>query len=85
MQTVSATDLARNTRQILDQVASRGECVLVERNHTVVAQIWPHARSMTAAQALAGLPYPTLSPDQGRAWLADSKPDFTDGVRDPWA
>jgi len=85
MQTVSATDLARNTRHILDQVASRGECVMVERNHTVVAQIGPPERSMTAAQALAGLPYPMLTPAQASAWLADSKPDFTDGVRDPWA
>lgn len=85
MQTVSATDLARNTRQILDQVASLGECVLVERNHTVVAQIAPPQRTMTAAQALAGLVYPVLTPAQAHAWLADSKPDLNEEVRDPWA
>ena len=85
MQTVSATDLARNTRQILDQVASLGACVMVERNHTVVAQIAPPQRVMTAAQALAGLVYPTLTPAQAREWLADSKPDVADEVRDPWA
>lgn len=85
MQTVSATDLARNTRQILDQVASLGECVLVERNHTVVAQIAPPQRTMTAAQALAGLAYPVLTPAQAHAWLADSKPDLNEEVCDPWA
>lgn len=85
MQTVSATDLARNTRQILDQVASLGECVMVERNHTVIAQLAPPQRTMTAAQALAGLPYPLLTPAQANAWLADSKPDLGEGVRDPWA
>jgi len=85
MQTVSATVLARNTRQILDQVASLGECVLVERNHTVVAQIAPPQRTMTAAQALAGLGCPMLTPAQANAWLADSNPDMNEEVRDPWA
>jgi hypothetical protein len=37
MQTVSATDLARNTREILDKVVSGGETVAIERNHTMIA------------------------------------------------
>lgn len=85
MQTITATDLARHTRQILDQVASRGEHVLVERNHTVVAHILPPARTMTAAQALDGLVFPVFTPAQASTWLTDSKQVFTDTVRDPWA
>lgn len=85
MQTVSATDLARNTREILDKVASRGETVAVERNHTLIAQIVPPVRTMTASQALAGLQLPMLTPTQAAAWLKDSRQDFGDAVRDPWA
>lgn len=85
MQTISATDLARNTREILDKVASRGETVIIERNHTTIAQIMPPPQTMTAAQALAGLTFPLLTPAQATAWLKDSKGDFGDGVRDPWA
>lgn len=85
MQTISATDLARNTREILDKVASRGETVIIERNHTTIAQIMPPPQTMTVAQALAGLTFPLLTPAQATAWLKDSEGDFGDGVRDPWA
>jgi antitoxin (DNA-binding transcriptional repressor) of toxin-antitoxin stability system len=85
MQTISATDLARNTREILDRVASGGETVVIERNHTVIAQIVPPVRNMTALQALAGLTPPMLTIAQAAAWLKDSKEDFGDAVRDPWA
>lgn len=85
MQTISATDLARNTREILDKVASRGETVIIERNHTTIAQIMPPLQTMTASQALAGLTLPVLTLAQAAAWLKDSKGDFSDGVRDPWA
>jgi antitoxin (DNA-binding transcriptional repressor) of toxin-antitoxin stability system len=84
MQTISATDLARNTREILDKVANQGEAVAIERNRALIAQIVPPERTMTAAQALAGL-RPMLTPEQAAAWLADSKGDFDDAVRDPWA
>jgi antitoxin (DNA-binding transcriptional repressor) of toxin-antitoxin stability system len=84
MQTISATDLARNTREILDGVASRGEAVEVERNRMVIAKIVPPERTMTAAQALAGLK-PMLTPKQADAWLKDSKQNFDETVRDPWA
>lgn len=40
MYTVTATALARNTREILDKVASGGETVAtIERNHTLIAQL----------------------------------------------
>jgi len=85
MQNVTATELARNTRAILDKVAVRGEVVIIERNHTMIAQIMPPPQTMTAAQALAGLTLPMLTPAQASAWLKDSKGDFGDAVRDPWA
>lgn len=85
MQTISATDLARNTREILDKVASRGETVAVERNHTMVAKIVPPERTMTAHQALAGLELPVFTLKQAAIWLKDSKEGFDETVRDPWA
>jgi antitoxin (DNA-binding transcriptional repressor) of toxin-antitoxin stability system len=88
METISATELARNTSKILDRVVSRGEGVAVERNRAVIVQIVPPARTMTAAQALAGLES-GLSAEQAAAWLRDSREEFGEGfdhaVRDPWA
>jgi antitoxin (DNA-binding transcriptional repressor) of toxin-antitoxin stability system len=85
VRTISATDLARNTREILDKVASHGETVVIERNHTTIAQIVPPVRTMTAAQAFAGLGLPVLTPKQAAAWLKQSKDEFGQTVRDPWA
>jgi antitoxin (DNA-binding transcriptional repressor) of toxin-antitoxin stability system len=85
MQIISATNLARNTREILDQVANRGETVSIERNHTTIAQIMPLQRNMTATQALAGLALPMLTLMQASAWLNDCKAEFGDTVRNPWA
>lgn len=85
MQTISATELTRNTREILDRVATRGETVTIERNHTLIAQITPPQKTMTASQALAGLAIPALTPLQASKWLKESKSGFGDAVRDPWA
>ena len=84
MQTISATDLARNTSQILDHVATGGERVAVERNRAVIAEIVPPTRAMTAAQALSGLEA-RLTREQGARWLQDSREEFDEAVRDPWA
>jgi antitoxin (DNA-binding transcriptional repressor) of toxin-antitoxin stability system len=87
VQTISATELARNTSKILDSIANGGEGIAVERNRTVIAQIVPPARSMTAAQALSGLEN-TLSPEEGAQWLKDSRnegsAEFDQSVHDPW-
>lgn len=83
MQTISATELARNTREILDMVAGGGEIVMVERNRTVIARIAPPERAMTAAQALAGL-QPAMTPEQAAAWLKESRGAFNEALRDPW-
>jgi antitoxin (DNA-binding transcriptional repressor) of toxin-antitoxin stability system len=83
MQTITATDLARNTRKILDAVAGRGETVLVERNHVAIARIVPPQPAMTASQALAGF-QPLLTAEQAADWLRDSRNAFDEGVTDPW-
>jgi antitoxin (DNA-binding transcriptional repressor) of toxin-antitoxin stability system len=86
MQTVSATELARNTRQILDTVVSRGETVTIERNNSVIAQIIPPRPRMSVAEALVGLTIrPALTSAQAKRWLKASKSNFSNGVKDPWA
>ena len=91
MQTVTATDLARRTSDVLNQVTQHGETVMIERNHVVVARISPITTlhplpgNMTAVEALAGLPLPTLSARQGAAGLQESKASFDEAVDDPWA
>jgi antitoxin (DNA-binding transcriptional repressor) of toxin-antitoxin stability system len=85
MQTISATDLARHTRDILDKVASQGATLTIERNNTMVAQISPAPRTMTARDVLASLSLPKLTPTQAEAWLKDSKANFGNTVNDPWA
>jgi len=81
---ISATELARSTREVLDGVATRGDVVIVERNRTPIARITPPEHAMTAAQALSGL-RPTLSRKQAADWIRDSRGGFDDDLRDPWA
>lgn len=83
-QPISATDLARNTREVLDRVVSEGLAIGIARNQTLIAQIVPPVRTMTAAQALAGLSLPKLTAKQTDVWLADSKSEFDDSLRSPW-
>ena len=87
MQTVSASDLARNTSAVLERILT-GETVSVMRNRTEIAHIVPARRTMTAAQAIAGLEG-KLAPSQCDSWLKDSRREsdqgeFDEEVRDPW-
>ena len=84
MQTISATDLARQTRIILDRITTQGETIAVERNHTLIAKIIPSERHMTATQAIAALELPILTPVQASAWLRDSQAEFEERVSNPW-
>jgi antitoxin (DNA-binding transcriptional repressor) of toxin-antitoxin stability system len=81
-QVVSASDLARNTSAILERIVT-GETVSVMRNRTEIAHIVPAKRTMTAAQAIAGLEG-KLTLAQGNSWLKDSRGKFDEKVRDPW-
>jgi antitoxin (DNA-binding transcriptional repressor) of toxin-antitoxin stability system len=87
MQTITASDLARKTSEILERVLT-GETVSVMRNRTQIAHIVPARRTMTAAQAVAGLEG-KLTLAQGDSWLKDSREEmnqgeFDDEVRNPW-
>ena len=82
MQIISASDLARNTSAILERILM-GETVSVMRNRTEIAHIVPAKRTMTAAQAIAGLEG-GLSPAQGENWLKDSRGEFDEEVANPW-
>jgi antitoxin (DNA-binding transcriptional repressor) of toxin-antitoxin stability system len=87
MATISATDLARNTSAILHRVNARGESISVVRNRTVIAQIVPPTRTMTAAEAIEGLGG-GLTKEEAASWLRDSRNEpgegFDQTVRDPW-
>jgi antitoxin (DNA-binding transcriptional repressor) of toxin-antitoxin stability system len=86
MQTVTATDLSRNFRVMLNRVEFQHEELLIMRNNSPVARLVPGLAVMTAAEAFADL-YRTLPREAGESWLADSRQgDAINGeVRDPWA
>jgi antitoxin (DNA-binding transcriptional repressor) of toxin-antitoxin stability system len=86
MQTITATDLSRNFRVMLNRVEFQHEELLIMRNNFPVARLVPGPATMTAAEAFADL-YRTLPVDAGKTWLSDSRLDGThnDEMRDPWA
>ncbi|SAL07367.1 hypothetical protein AWB81_08044 [Caballeronia arationis] len=82
MATVTATDLARRTNQVLDALA-RGESVTITRNSTVLGTISPPVRTVTLRDAFDRLP--KISRDAAERYKADIREaDFDDEVRDPW-
>lgn len=86
MRTITATDLSRNFRVMLNRVEFQHEELLIMRNNFPVARLVPGPATMTAAEAFADL-YRTLPEDAGKSWLTDSRLDGNqnDEVRDPWA
>jgi antitoxin (DNA-binding transcriptional repressor) of toxin-antitoxin stability system len=84
MTTITATELARDTRQILDRVVVGRETFDVLRHQTAVAQLVPAQRVMTASQVLEGL-QPMMSAQDAAAWGKASRSGFGQTVRDPWA
>ncbi len=87
MRTITATELARNLRQILDHMVSGGEEIVIERNHQQVARMIPGAARQTALQAMADL-YRTLPEKAAVDWEKDSRSlteeTVAEGTRDPW-
>lgn len=87
MKTITATELARNLRSILDQVRETGEEYVVERGRQPVARVSPTPGLKTAAEALADL-YRTLDPAAAATWEHDARRGdaaLSDKLRDPWA
>lgn len=90
MRTITATDLARNLRRVLDRLVIEGEEIVIERNREQVARLLPGPARQTALEAMADL-YQTLPEDAAATWEADSRKGrwkgsrLDKGVRDPWA
>lgn len=89
---VTATDLARNLKSVLDRVEFRGEEFTVVRNNTLIANITPGPAKMTAIEALGDL-YQTLSPEAAEGWAESARwlgskkkrKNLTlKGTRNPW-
>jgi prevent-host-death family protein len=92
MQTVTATELARNLRRILDRVEHSGEEIVVVRNGDAIARILPGPPHQTALEAMADL-FRTLPADAAAGWVEvacgrgrDTGPEGTLlELDDPWA
>ncbi|NGP53566.1 type II toxin-antitoxin system Phd/YefM family antitoxin [Thioalkalivibrio sp. XN8] len=87
MRKITATELARNLRAVLDRVRESGESYVVERGGQPVVQVSPTPGRQDAQQALADL-YRTLSPEAAEGWLEDARrgnETLDDELRDPWA
>ena len=86
MRQVTATELARNLREVLDRVEFQKEEHLVWRNQHQIARIVPGPAHQTAQEAMGEL-YRTLSEDAGARWVRDSRNgegQRLDKLRDPW-
>lgn len=72
MREITATELSRNLRQILDSVEFMGEELLVVRNNHHIARIIPGSVHLTAMEAMTDI-YGTLPEDAATGWLEDSR------------
>jgi antitoxin (DNA-binding transcriptional repressor) of toxin-antitoxin stability system len=87
---ITATDLGRNLRSVLDRVAFGGEEMVVSRNQVEIARILPGTGRMTALEAMADL-YRTIDPAAAETWQEDGRGpggvgrgDGLHELRDPW-
>lgn len=89
MRIITATELARNLRQVLDRLRADGEEVVIERNHEPIGRLVPGPARQTALEAMADL-YRTLPAKSAADWLQDSRSGpvldqtLEQGMRDAW-
>lgn len=87
MQTITATELARNLRQVLDRLAVGGEDIVVERNQRPIARLLSIPPRQTALEAMSDI-FRTLPESAASGWLDDARgadAALGDELRDPWA
>lgn len=72
MKEITATQLARNLRKILDDVENRGDEVIVVRNKQKIAQILPGPGRMNALEAMADL-YRTIPDEAAAGWAKQGR------------
>jgi len=80
VKTITATELARNLRGVLDRLAIEGEEIVIERNREQIARLVPCPARHTALEAMADL-YRTLPSDAAATWEADSRKGRWKGSR----
>lgn len=80
MRTITASELGRKMREVLDSVEFRGEEVIVVRNEKPSARLSRAAVKMTALDALGEL-YETLPEDAAQEWLVQSNMSSAFGGR----
>lgn len=86
MKTMTATDIVRNFRHVLDVMERNAEEITIVRNNKPVARIIPGVPCMSAIEVLGDL-YRTIEPDEGKRWLDDAgkiNRHISGKVRDPW-
>jgi len=86
MRIITATELGRNLRRVLDNIMSTHEEYVIERNHRPVARLVPGPGHQTALEAMADL-YRTLPEDAGENWIENSRDaagTLDEELRDPW-
>ena len=85
MITITATEMARQLRAVLDRVEFRGESVTVVRNKREIARIVPGAQELRAREAFMDI-QGLVGEEAAATWYADSRNDRTlqGELRDPW-
>ena len=84
---ITATELSRKFKQMMNLVEFQGEELIIIRNNHQVAKIIPGPATMTALEAMSDI-YRTLPEDAGATWVSDSREgaiDSLNNLRDPWA
>ena len=72
MTQVSASELARNLKKVLDRLEYEGEEIVVVRNNHPIARMIPGSPHRTALEAMADL-HRTLSSGAAEGWVEDSR------------
>lgn len=88
MKSLTATEVARNFSQVLDDLEESREEVVIVRNHRMIARIIPEPGEQNALEVLGDL-YRTLD-EKTAAELVEAmnlsrKSGTLDEIRDPWA
>jgi antitoxin (DNA-binding transcriptional repressor) of toxin-antitoxin stability system len=72
MKMITATELARSLRRVLDQVAAQGGEIVIERHHAQIARLVAGPGRQNALEAMADL-YRTLPDDLAEMWESNAK------------
>lgn len=90
MKSLTATEVARNFSQILDDLEESHEEVVIVRNHRMIARIIPEPEEQNALEVLGDL-YRTLDDKTADALVEamnlarEGQAGTLDELRDPWA